>query len=149
MWKSHRHFFLLHSEILLSGHVLTQEQDNQNKVNMKKVSIWFSELEDLDTDQITSLILLYTQVIIGIYSNKDRLAGVTSALHRNLYWWAKNNVEKLQKYEVSGPLFLRKISLYKGIVVSYDHGTKYASIRHTNEFYKDRKYKHCIIQEIE
>lgn len=45
-----------------SAPVLTQEQDNQNKVNFKK-STRFGGLEGLSADEINSLFLLYAQAI--------------------------------------------------------------------------------------
>lgn len=45
-----------------SAPVLTQEQDNQNKVNSEK-STRFGGLEGRSADEINSLFLLYAQVI--------------------------------------------------------------------------------------
>lgn len=72
--------------------VLAQEQDNQNKANLKRV-------EELTADYTVSLFLLHSGDSVACktggcglvcpsrkrYSNKVRLAGVISALPRDLY----------------------------------------------------------------
>lgn len=89
-------------EIFLEHLTLHLLRNKIIKVNITR-SARFSCVEELATSQITSLFLQYTLAIMWLYSHKVRWAEVTSTLYRNLYWWTRNDVERRQKNEVSGP----------------------------------------------
>ena len=64
--------------------ILTQELDNQNKVNLKTPTRFKWARVGPRSESMSLPAILYKQ-LHGIYSNKVRLSGVTSALHRDLY----------------------------------------------------------------
>ena len=102
-------FIRLWNILKTSAPVLTQDQDHQNKVNFK-ISTIFDELEKLPTDHrlLDSSHYILRQ-LCAKYSNKVRLAEVTSAQSGDLHWLQRMIQKHDKRIRRQDLLFIEKL----------------------------------------